>query len=480
MKKYLTKICVVLMMVVLFGITTNTVYAATAAEARKNGEEGTKITYSQKYMGEIADGDGEVSNWYKINTTNYNAKYCFVIKNLDIFTNSPGSYYGLYFSIYDADGAEIVKDNVTTACEETFWYTLDKNAVYYFELKSIYAGSYTFTVTPEEDDADDLNEATKNSLEKEYRKTIRTFNGVDCFQIKTPKYDAIYNLYVKNIDVADFWGSGLEYIIYDSDQKEICSGKISYAAEINDTFKLEPNKTYYIKFYSVEYPGEYKYCLSATKEGADTKKYADTIKVGKSYTNKIDLKDDLDWFKFKVDNTGYYKFYLSDEDISGRNYDDIHMYIQNYSGKQLYDLATFKGSSNSVDLKLKKGTYYICIDSPYEYYGIYKYKLSRYSSIGQTSMSKLTATSKGFKITWKKQTSGTTGYQIQYSTDKNFKKAKTITVSKNSTTSKIINKLKAKKNYYVRIRTYKTYNLNGNKTKVSTSWSASKKITTKK
>jgi uncharacterized protein YkwD len=93
-----------------------------------------------------------------------------------------------------------------------------------------------------------------------------------------------------------------------------------------------------------------------------------------------------------------------------------------------------------------------------------------------TTISKLTATSKGFKATWKKQGTQTTGYQIRYSTKSNMSGAKTVTVSKNATTSKNISKLSAKKKYYVQIRTYKT--VNG--TKYYSSWSSSKIVTTKK
>jgi len=92
-----------------------------------------------------------------------------------------------------------------------------------------------------------------------------------------------------------------------------------------------------------------------------------------------------------------------------------------------------------------------------------------------TSLSKLTAGKKRFVAKWKKQTSQTTGYQIQYSTNKNFKSAKTVTVSKNKTTSKSITNLKAKKKYYVRIRTYKTV---GN-AKYYSSWSKVKSVKTK-
>lgn len=92
-----------------------------------------------------------------------------------------------------------------------------------------------------------------------------------------------------------------------------------------------------------------------------------------------------------------------------------------------------------------------------------------------TSISKLTATSKGFKAAWKKQATQTTGYQIRYSTSSSMANAVTKTISKNNTVSKTVSKLKAKKKYYVQIRTYKT--VNGKK--YYSSWSAKKYVTTK-
>ncbi len=62
---------------------------------------------------------------------------------------------------------------------------------------------------------------------------------------------------------------------------------------------------------------------------------------------------------------------------------------------------------------------------------------------------------KSIAVKWKKDAKAD-GYLIQYSTDKNFKKnVKTVTVKKNSTTSKTISKLKGGKKYYVRICSYK-------------------------
>ncbi|MDE6658728.1 MAG: fibronectin type III domain-containing protein, partial [Eubacterium sp.] len=88
-----------------------------------------------------------------------------------------------------------------------------------------------------------------------------------------------------------------------------------------------------------------------------------------------------------------------------------------------------------------------------------------------TTLSSVSAKSKGFTAKWKKLTTQTTGYQIQYSTNSKFSSAKTTTVSKNKTTSKTVSKLKAKKKYYIRVRTYKTVKVNGKSTKIYSSWS---------
>ena len=94
----------------------------------------------------------------------------------------------------------------------------------------------------------------------------------------------------------------------------------------------------------------------------------------------------------------------------------------------------------------------------------------------KTSISKIQATSKGFKVTWKKQATQTTGYQVRYSTSSKFTSATTVKLSKNTTTSKSVTKLSANKKYYVQVRTYKTV---GGKTFYS-GWSSSVIVTTKK
>lgn len=88
-----------------------------------------------------------------------------------------------------------------------------------------------------------------------------------------------------------------------------------------------------------------------------------------------------------------------------------------------------------------------------------------------TSISKLTAGTKQLTVVWSKNTTQTSGYQIQYSTSSDMKNATIKTIGKNSSNSKKITGLKTGKKYYVRIRTYKNVKVDGKTVKIYSSWS---------
>lgn len=96
-----------------------------------------------------------------------------------------------------------------------------------------------------------------------------------------------------------------------------------------------------------------------------------------------------------------------------------------------------------------------------------------------TVISSLKKKKKGFTVKLKKQTVQTTGYQIQYSTSNKFSSSKTKTISKNKTLSKTVSKLKKKKKYYVRVRTYKNVKINGKTVRIYSNWSKVKTVKTK-
>lgn len=99
-----------------------------------------------------------------------------------------------------------------------------------------------------------------------------------------------------------------------------------------------------------------------------------------------------------------------------------------------------------------------------------------------TVIAKIQPKSKGFKVTWKKQTSQTTGYEVQYSVKNKFAAQGTWSknIAKNKNTSITVSAKKASQKYYVRVRTYKTIKKNGKSVKIYSSWSKSKSVVTKK
>ncbi len=79
------------------------------------------------------------------------------------------------------------------------------------------------------------------------------------------------------------------------------------------------------------------------------------------------------------------------------------------------------------------------------------------AKLAGTRVTKVKAAKKKLTVTLKKNLK-VDGYQIQYSTNKKFKKAKTVKINKAKTVKKVIKKLKSGKKYYIRVRAFKKIN----------------------
>ena len=90
-----------------------------------------------------------------------------------------------------------------------------------------------------------------------------------------------------------------------------------------------------------------------------------------------------------------------------------------------------------------------------------------------TSLKTKSRRKKTLVVSWKPLKS-VSGYQVQYSLKKNMKKPKTTTAGKKATEITFKN-LRSNKNYYIRIRTYKT--VNGKR--YYSGWSKVKKVKVK-
>ena len=145
--------------------------------------------------------------------------------------------------------------------------------------------------------------------------------------------------------------------------------------------------------------------------------------------------------------------------------------VKDASGKTLkkntdYTVSYAKGRKNV-------GTYKVTIKMKGNYTGT---KTLTFKIVPKAaSINKLTAKSKAIIVKLNRSLQQSTGYEIQYSTKKNFSGAKTKVIKSYKTSSVTLTGLKAKTTYYIRIRTYKT--VDG--VKYYSNWCTYKNIRTK-
>ena len=266
--------------------------------------------------------------------------------------------------------------------------------------------------------------------------------------------------------------------------------KGNYSGTVKKTFIINPAKVSNVKLSSTSYTYNGKTKTPSVtvkdnkgrklKNGTDyTVKYSSGRKNAGRYAVKVTFKGNYSGTVKKTFKINPAK--VSNVKLSSTSY--------TYNGKTKTPSVTVKDSKGR---KLKNGTdYTVKYSSGRKNVGRYAVKVTfkgnytgsktvyYYIIPKSTSIRRVSALRKGFKLSWKKQKTQTTGYQIQYSTSKKFKKAKAVNVSKNKTTSKYIKKLSSKKKYYVRVRTYKKVKINGKTKKVYSSWSKTKTVKTR-
>ena len=169
----------------------------------------------------------------------------------------------------------------------------------------------------------------------------------------------------------------------------------------------------------------------------------------------------------KKDNTTEKKTQKSNQKITGISSSYKKAYNSSFTlkpkakGKITYKSSNTKVATVNSKGKVKiKGTGKVTITITAKETSAYKKqtkKVTIYAVPGKRDIKKLSSGKKKLTVQWKKD-NRSDGYQVQYATDKKFKKAKTIVIGKKQTTKQTIKKLKTGKKYYVRIRSYKKIN----------------------
>lgn len=214
-------------------------------------------------------------------------------------------------------------------------------------------------------------------------------------------------------------------------------------------------------------------------------------------TESVDQYDNYnDAFKFEISSKGTVTIHIASEDKSIFSSEHLYSsYVCIYSDKNLNEPVYNQSRDNEmgysynsaydvyyedISVSLDKGKYYLVISYEFEpnrYTSDYEIILNYKPSFSNSSIKSIFSKKKSFKVNYLK-CSNVSGYQLQYSKNKNMKSAKTINLS-NGSSSKTVKGLKSKKKYYVRIRTYKTISINGSNKTYYGKWSAKKSVKTK-
>ena len=241
------------------------------------------------------------------------------------------------------------------------------------------------------------------------------------------------------------------------------------------TTQLKKGETYYLSVINVS-KENYKTNIRIAKH---THTMKDAYKKSAvKYDKDFDMFFPEEGFKGKVCASDYCEYEKRSATYSAVN--DIVIKKQTYTGKAIKPTVQVKLMNGKT---LSKKYYTVKFSNnknvgnakaTIKFKGNYKGTVKlRFKIVPKgTTLKSVKAAKRAIKVSWKKQAVKTSGYQIQYATDKKFRNAVKVNVKGAKNTAKTIKKLKSGKKYYVRIRTYKV--VNGDK--YFSKWSKTKTV----
>lgn len=272
-----------------------------------------------------------------------------------------------------------------------------------------------------------------------------------------------------------------------------------YPKEGSTVYNIDLTKgTYYLNVekrnLNDEYNGNYNYLASFSSAGEsfaepnNSPTYASAPLLGSTVNGQIASNDEEDVYKY---------VFSSDKKLTLQmnNTMQVRVYLTDASGDRVWGSETPKAGSTAYEIEVSAGTYYLYVEQYGSYTGTYSFALSEYVAPRQpqeetpattvkpkkTQISQVKSSgSRKIVIVWKIK-ADVAGYQIQCSPKKNFKKGtKTYLIKGTKKSSKVIKKLKAKKKYFVRIRSFSKVKINGKTKKVFSAWSKVQKVKVRK
>ena len=263
--------------------------------------------------------------------------------------------------------------------------------VYYIKVSGYYYSNEQYTMTilfEEEDDSyesepnDNLNtQAMTISLDKEYTGNLTSENDVDYYKFSINEKRKVWIVFShdKTNENNTLWKVSL---FGDSDGSLLEFGSTGGNAKIvSDCLRL-PAGNYYIRINDYYWSDlDYTFCIYSQQEGIETENEdngdygsATTIAVGSSIIGNLQSENDVDFYKFDLQNTASIKVTFTHNRIdSGNTFWRFELYSADSSDtiKNVEDKSTIGVSGDSSENIssnwnfLPAGTYYLKV---YKYY----------------------------------------------------------------------------------------------------------------
>ena len=422
-------------------------------------------------------------------------------KDVDWFKSTSADYFNVTFNVNTTiDTSYEVNDGWKLSFYDSSMNLLDSYTVettgtsinfpvtgnVYVKVEADYANIYYAPIHAYYDLQ--INSVTDSMWENEYNDTSKTataikqgktYTGnlmaakdVDYFKVKTSsKAFAIkFDVQLDEVD-ADAVKDGWKISVYpEKSTTAICTFTVDSLGSVQSiTLPYAKDSYYYVKveadyanIYYAPVGQTYHISVVDASEGnnweVETRttgvKSATTLKEGTTIYGNLYAKGDADYYKCKVISGGTIDVKYNREEADN-DADGYKVTVLNSAGKEIASMKVDDSVSGTLSkVKVSKGTYYIVVtNADFTAPGAdIDYNVSFKLTLAKHSIKKVTTTKNSFKITWNKK-SDVSGYEIQYATNKNFSKAKTIKISSKNTTSTTIKNTSSSKAYYIRLRT---------------------------
>lgn len=411
----------------------------------------------------------------------------FTLANAGKVTMKLKAYiYKTDFYLYNAEGNMIwscedqYRDEASKACVRSWDFDLNKGTYYFAVVRDDGTGNYNFKMTykkasesfaePQGGNNQIIDKADKISLNKTYKGQIALTDDRDFYKFTLPtsgKIKVKLTAYIYKTDLYLYDANGTAVWSKTNQTWNDASKKYTLSEEIT------LNKgTYYFAVVRNNGTGNYTFSINCTHKWSRTvNKKATTSADGNGTKTCAVCKTQSTYTipkikSIKLSRTAY---------TYDGNTKKPTVIVKDSKGNELKSGTdyTVKYSSGRKNV----GQYTVTVTFKGKYSG--SKKLTFKINPKGTRIATLTAGAKKFTVKVNKQSTQTTGYQIQYSRNSSMSSSSIKTYVGTSTTSRTVSGLKARTTYYVRVRTYKNVKINGETVRFYSSWSSVKSVKTK-